>query len=171
MLRAPAGRWTFPTLSLQSFPCCLDPYPGVFHGALTRFFPWNFGHPPVITRLAPYKTPHNDFSADLFSRLQSFSNVQAPGFARHPDRSYRCILTHTQGSCDFYFRAEHELLPSRASDMLTVRTGQLTVWGLSPHKIRSLVGCSPNGKDFERSHDLASLQGIQSSDFVLICWY
>jgi hypothetical protein len=30
--------------------------------------------------------------------------------------------------------------------MLTVRFGQLTAWGLSPHKIRSLVGCSPNAK-------------------------
>ena len=28
--------------------------------------------------------------------------------------------------------------------MLTVRFGQLTVRGLSPLKIRSLVGCSPN---------------------------
>jgi len=36
------------------------------------------------------------------------------------------------------------LLPPRAPDMLTVRIGQLTVWGLSPHQIRSLVGCSPN---------------------------
>ncbi len=28
--------------------------------------------------------------------------------------------------------------------MLTVRIGPLTVWGLAPHKIHSLVGCSPN---------------------------
>jgi hypothetical protein len=28
--------------------------------------------------------------------------------------------------------------------MLTVRFGQLTVRGLSPLQIRSLVGCSPN---------------------------
>ena len=27
--------------------------------------------------------------------------------------------------------------------MLAVRIEQLTAWGLSPHKIRSLVGCSP----------------------------
>jgi hypothetical protein len=30
--------------------------------------------------------------------------------------------------------------------MLTVQTGQLTVWGLSPHQMRSLVGCSPNAQ-------------------------
>jgi hypothetical protein len=30
LLRAPAGRWPFPTLSLQSLRRCLDPYPAVF---------------------------------------------------------------------------------------------------------------------------------------------
>ena len=28
LLPAPAGKWSFPTLSLQSFHRCLDPYPG-----------------------------------------------------------------------------------------------------------------------------------------------
>ncbi len=44
----------------------------------------------------------------------------------------------------FYFRAYLSSLPPRAADILTVRFGQLTVEGLSPSKIRSLVGCSPN---------------------------
>jgi hypothetical protein len=48
------------------------------------------------------------------------------------------------GSRGFYVRAYHGSLPLRAPDMLTVRFGQLTVRGLSPLKIRSLVGCSPN---------------------------
>lgn len=34
-------------------------------------------------------TPYSDFSRDSLSRLQSFTNVQARRFARHPDRSYR----------------------------------------------------------------------------------
>ena len=29
LLPVPAGRWSFPTLSLQSFHRCLDPYPGM----------------------------------------------------------------------------------------------------------------------------------------------
>ncbi|MEJ2330971.1 MAG: hypothetical protein P8Z33_14240, partial [Gammaproteobacteria bacterium] len=33
--------------------------------------------------------------------------------------------------------------------MLTVRFGQLTVEGLSPSKIHSLVGCSPNEEPIE----------------------
>ena len=53
-----------------------------------------------------------------FSRLQAFSNVHASRFARHPGRSYRCAITDTQGSRDFYVRAEHGSLPSRASDIL-----------------------------------------------------
>ena len=46
------------------------------------------------------------------------------------------------GSRDFYFRAYLGSLPPRAADMLTVRFGQLTVEGLSPSKIRGLVGRS-----------------------------
>ena len=50
------------------------------------------------------------------------------------------------GSRDFSIRASHGLLPPRAPDMLTVCIGQLTVWGLAPHQMRSLVGCSPNAQ-------------------------
>ena len=57
-----------------------------------------------------------------FSRLQTFRYVQAPKFARLPDRSHRCGLS-PQGSRGFYVRAEHASLPPHASDMLTVRTG------------------------------------------------
>src|ERR1700675_1461166 len=69
----------------------------------------------------------------------------------------------------FSVRASHGLLPPRAPDMLTVRIGQLTVWGLSPHQIRSLVGCSPNpapqprpeaGATQERSNCLGCQGGL-----------
>ena len=115
-----------------------------------------------------------------FTRLQSFANVQAREFARHPDCSYRSeslfrlpskslrvrwlfhrfrsgpqsvSLTPSQdsgnplGSRGFYFRAYLSSLPPRAADILTVRFGQLTVEGLSPSKIRSLVGCSHSKAD------------------------
>ena len=51
------------------------------------------------------------------------------------------------GSRGFYFRAYLSSLPPRAADILTVRFGQLTVEGLSPSKIRSLVGCSHTDRD------------------------
>lgn len=52
-LSAPAGRSTFPTFLCESFPTCLDPYPGGSWGALTRFFSHDIGLPPVRTRSAP----------------------------------------------------------------------------------------------------------------------
>ncbi len=75
----------------------------------------------------------------LFSRLQTFANVQASEFARHPDHSDRRIYLGRHG---FYVHAYLSLLPPRAVDMLTVRIEQLTVEGLAPSKIRSLAGRS-----------------------------
>ncbi len=51
--------------------------------------------------------------------------VQASWFVRHPGLSYRCGQ-EPQGSHDFSVRAEPVSLPSQASDMLAVRTRQLT---------------------------------------------
>ena len=129
-----------------------------------------------------------------FTRLQSFANVQAREFARHPDCSYRSeslfrlpskslrvrwlfhrfrsgpqsdSLTPSQdsgnplGSRGFYFRAYLSSLPPRAADILTVRFGQLTVEGLSPSKIRSLVGCS---HDFKRIMDTSA-----EGDMDMLC--
>jgi hypothetical protein len=61
-----------------------------------------------------------------------------------PPRSLLPIRQTPYGSRDFYVRASRGLLPPHAPDMLSVRIGQLTVWGLAPHQIRSFVGCSPN---------------------------
>ena len=49
-----------------------------------------------------------------------------------------------QSGCDFYVRASHGSLPHRAPDMLVVRIGQLTTWGLTPHKILGIASCSPD---------------------------
>jgi hypothetical protein len=72
-----------------SFPACLDPYPGGSCGARTRFFPHDSGLPPVRTGSALHNVPYSDFSTARFSRLQSFTHVQAHRFAHHPGRSYR----------------------------------------------------------------------------------
>jgi len=49
----------------ESFPGCLDPYPGGPHGAHTRFFPQGIGLPHFLTGSALRKTPHNDVSAGI----------------------------------------------------------------------------------------------------------
>lgn len=81
--RVPAGRWPFPTLSLRSLHRCLDPYPVASLRCYFPFLPKE--HRPHLTseRFGTLKnTPCIATSPeDLLSRLQSFSNVQAPMFA------------------------------------------------------------------------------------------
>lgn len=45
-------------------------------------------------RLAGF--PCGDFCTEALTGLQSFTNVQARGFARHPDRSYRGVRLYGQ---------------------------------------------------------------------------
>ena len=49
----------------ESFPRCLDPYPGGPHGAHTRFFPQGIGLPHFLTGSALHKIPDNDFSPGI----------------------------------------------------------------------------------------------------------
>lgn len=79
---------------------------------------------------------------DSITGLQSFPNVQASRFARHPGRSYRSACS----------RWQPWLLPPSTVEIVTsLHVGYasrpnraIDGRGLSPHKIRSLVGCSPN---------------------------
>ena len=59
-------------------------------GALACFFPDVIGLPQQRCGSASRFTREHDFSAERFSTLQTFLNVQASLFARLPDRSYRC---------------------------------------------------------------------------------
>jgi hypothetical protein len=59
-------------------------------GALACFFPDVIGLPQQRCGSASRFTREHDFSAERFSTLQTFLNVQASEFARLPDRSYRC---------------------------------------------------------------------------------
>jgi hypothetical protein len=108
----------------DSFPGCLDPCPGGIPSASARFFLGIIGLPLVLMGRLPTATRSATSERKEFSRLQSFRYVQASRFAGHPGRAYRSALT--PGSCGVYIRAERGLLPSHASDMLPVRTGQLT---------------------------------------------
>jgi hypothetical protein len=117
----------------KSFPGCLVPYPGASPGALTRFFPGNIGLRRLRSGSAANNNPYSDFSTEGISGLQTVDNLQASGFARHPGRPYRSGSLDSLGSRGFYVRAYCGLLPPRTSDMLAVRIGQLTAWGLTPH--------------------------------------
>jgi hypothetical protein len=140
-----AGRSPFPALSPRIFPRLPGPLP--------RRSPW-CNHSFLPTGHRPFPSPKwvgtpqisrtTTSVRRLFTRLQSFANVQASGFARHPGRSHRraCYYNHTPGGRDFYVHAYLGLLPPRAVDMLAVRIEQLTAEGLSPPKTRGLAGRS-----------------------------
>ena len=89
LLSAPAGRRTFPTLSLRIFPCVLGPLPRRLVGCTYPFLPPRHRPSPRSDRVGAPPCPYSDFRTAPFSRLQSFAHVQARRFARHPGRSYR----------------------------------------------------------------------------------
>ncbi len=70
-------------------------------------------------------TPLRDFTAAGVSRSSPFLTFRPPGlFATQISPTAAALPP--QGSRDFSVRAEHVSLPSHASDMLAVRTRQLT---------------------------------------------
>jgi hypothetical protein len=86
----PAGRWPFPTLSLQSLRRCLDPYPAVSFRCICSLLPGK--QRPHLRRhkFGTLDYPCNATSTRYsISGLQSFSNVQAPTLARPPGCTHR----------------------------------------------------------------------------------
>ena len=124
----------------KSFSTCLDPYPGCSCGAHARYFPQNYGLPGVPNRSALGRI--HTIATSVCGSYRGCSH----SLMFKPADLLATLVAHTlvtrPGICGFYIRTPHGSLPPRAPDMLTVRFGQLTVCGLSPHKIHSLVGCS-----------------------------
>ncbi len=74
----------------ESFPGCLDPYPGGSHWCFYPFLPRGQRPSPRREWLGTQRAIRTATSVRSgFSGLQSFSNVQASRFARHPGCSYR----------------------------------------------------------------------------------
>jgi hypothetical protein len=134
LLPAPAGKGSFPTLSLQVFPRMLGSRSRRGVGCTCLFLPLHHRPSPSPTdRSASRFCPLKDFTAVGVSRSSPFLTFRPPGlFATRV--SPTAEARRPQGSCDFYTRAEHAPLPVRASGMLAVRTRQLTAEDL--HLIR-----------------------------------
>ena len=134
----------------RSFSTCLGPYSGCSQGALSRFFPQDFGLPLRLTGSALRNPPTATSVGLRISELQSFSNVQTRRFARHTDSSYP--YTSVSGSRGFYIRAYHGSLPLHAADMLTAQNraiggrGTFTLQDRQPCRLLPIgyVACSPN---------------------------
>ncbi len=90
LLRVTAGRWPFPTLSLQSLRRCLDPYPVAPLQCICSLLPKGLRPHLRRHRFGTPNYPDNATSTGLqFSGLQSFSNVQAPTLVRPPGCTHR----------------------------------------------------------------------------------
>jgi hypothetical protein len=157
--QVPAGPWPFPALSPRFFPRMRGPIPRRFPWCTHPFLPRGHRPSPRWNRLGTPQDPYSDFRTGMISGLQSFAYIQASGFARHPGRSYRNGSVDPLGSRGFYVRASDGLLPPRPSDMLAVRIGQLTAWGLTPHKMRGLARRSSNEHPVWRSHSQEAKKG------------
>ena len=141
LLLAPAADGTFPTLFCDSFPRCLSPCPGGSTECTCLVLPHCLRPSPLVDGSASRFIPPNDFMAGQISRLQLFRYVQASEFARLPDRSYRskfpCRAAEaftSEQNVRRYLRTHRTCYPPDYR--------QLAERGLSPRKIRNLVGCS-----------------------------
>ncbi len=131
--RAPAARWWFPTLSPQSLPRCLDPYPAATSRCIDPFLPGR--HRPHVT----FDTfgsrdlsLQSNFNRAKISGLQSFHHVQAPMLARPPGCTYR-ILRWAAGP----FTPRHEPeVPLRNCGITTCLNRVIGTTGLSPAGLR-----------------------------------
>jgi hypothetical protein len=79
LLPAPAGKWSFPTLSLQSFHRCLDPYPGMPLWCPRPFLPRESQPHPRCTEFGASTTRRNATStATLFRGGSHFVMFRLP---------------------------------------------------------------------------------------------
>ena len=139
LLPAPACRRDLPdVISVNPSLGAWAPATAVSRSAFACFFLHVIGLPPYTIEVGFPLFPVETISRRIpFSRLQPFLYVQAPKFARLPDRSYRCDLS-SRGSRGFYVRAEHASLPPHASDMLTTRSGNWWCEDLHPARLTAL---------------------------------
>ena len=142
--------WTTPCWSrgpsrrylCASFPACLDPYPGSAWGASTRFFPHAIGLPPVRTGSALSSFRAATSARPVCRGCSQFFMFRPAGLLTTPVAPTATAYAVGQPwflhpSLSWFVtspRPGYACRPNRAID------GR----GLSPHQIRSLVGCSPN---------------------------
>src|SRR5215471_3161012 len=155
------------SLQVATSPCCRRDLPdvisvnpslgaeapvtAVLRSACACFFLRVIGLPPFTIEVGFPASPRpNDFLTDPFFETAAIPLCSGPQVCS-PPRSFLPLRLTSQGSRGFYIRAEHASFPPHASDILTIRFRQLMVWGLTPHEIHSLVGCSSEIGIFRQS--------------------
>ena len=152
LLSAPAGRRTFPVLSLRLFLCVLGPLPRLLLWCLCPFLPTGQRPSRREDPVGAWQKPVQQLQYGTFIEAAVICSCSGPQMCSPPWLLLPQCLT-APSSCGFYIHASFGLLPFRTVDMLTVRFGQLTVEGLTPSKIRSLSGCSPNARAQRRVYE------------------
>jgi len=132
-----------PNVIPQVFPHVLGPLPRLPLGCSCPLpSPQGIGLPHNVERGRRLAMSGQRLQARLrLSRLQSFTNVQARGFARRPGRSHRSVVVN---------EGRPRLLhPSRARLVTSSRIGYacrpnraIDGRGLPPHETCGIVGCS-----------------------------
>src|SRR5215831_19146005 len=118
LLSAPAGRRTFPTLSLRICPCVLGPLPRQLVECIYPFLPPRHRPSPRSDRVGAQQSPYSDFSTAPFQygallEAAVISSCSGPQVCS-PPRSLLPLRLPPLGSRGFYVRASHGLLPPRA---------------------------------------------------------
>jgi len=86
---SPGWEEDLPDVTLHIFPYVLGPLPRQLVECIYPFLPPRLRPSPREDRVGAPHHPYSDFSTARFSRLQSFTHVQARRYAHHPGRSYR----------------------------------------------------------------------------------
>ncbi len=145
---SPCCRRDFPdVISVESFPGCLGPCHGGSAECTCLFLPPRRRPSPVHYRgRLPAYPRQNDFMTDLFFETAAISLCSGPQVCS-PPRSFPPLRLIVAGRPRF-------LRPSRTCFVTSACIGyanhlprQLVVWGLTPHKIHSFVGCSSVRQD------------------------
>ena len=147
LLSAPAAQRSFPTLSLPIFPCVSGPILRLLPGCTCPFLPLEQWPSPSEDGVGAMHRPDNSHFCRIgISELQSFTNVQTHKVASHTGSSHPRVLRRRAAVA---FTSAHITVRYLAVQRICSppKSGQLTVRGLTPLKIGSLVGCSPRLPD------------------------
>ena len=128
----PAGRWPFPTLSLQSLRRRLDPYPAVSSRCDCPLLPWKRRPHATGNAFGTREYPCKAVSTgSRISGLQSFDYLQAPTLARPPGCSHR-NGSKSVGRPGRLHHASPRRLPALRCGIATCPTWATDMVGLPP---------------------------------------
>ncbi len=137
----PAGRWPFPTLSLQSLRRCLDPYPAVSSKCSCSLLPWRQRPHLRRHRFGTPSCPCNATSTGYLFRGCSHSVMFRLPRSLDPQVAPTAVAQSPQGDRAVY--TTHSSVGYLPRDVASLRIRHEQLIRLDSHQLDcSLVGCS-----------------------------